>query len=233
MSNQSTSEAVEMDVIKEHDSKPSTAPEAQTESLDDESAENRKSLFRRSTGSKKRYKRARMPSSSSLHSLVSILKPNSNSDQRSAPNVSFGEDYNDINIDASKNSLSVNLNPSIGESSSQFQIDGDESFRVPGGSFSTQTSTIGFRASFFSVLEKLGVWRSQDLYKTPPVVIETKFPSDRKKSRNSVTSLYFRTLYGGKYPTSIYNIFFYRIQWQLVAKHIRHFELECETKLNR
>lgn len=139
-----------------------------------------------------------MSSSSSLHSLVSILKP-TDADQRSVPNVSFGDEYNGMKSGMSKNSLSVNLNPSIGETSSQFQMEGDESFRVPGGSFSTQTSTIGFRASFFSVLEKLGVWRSQDLYKAPPNPPEIKLPNERKMPRNSITSLYFRTVYGGKY----------------------------------
>lgn len=189
-----------MDFITESNSKPSSAPVHSIESAENESG-NQNSLFRRSTGSKKRRRRARMSSSSSLHSLVSILKP-TDSDQRSAPNVSFGEDYNDINIGVSKNSLNVNMNPSIGETSSQFQygMEGEESFRVPGGSFSTQTSTIGFRASFFSVLEKLGVWRSQDLYKSSQnAASETKFPSERKNVRNSVTSLYFRAIYGGKY----------------------------------
>lgn len=189
---------VEMDVICEHDNKPSTAP-VQSEPSDDDS--NRTKLHRRSTGSKKRHKRARMASSSSLHSLVSILKPN-NADQRSVPNVSFGaDDHNDIQIGVSKDSLNINMNPSLGETSSQvyYGMDGEPSFRVPGGSFSTQTSTIGFRASFFSVLEKLGVWRSQDLYKAAQTVTEAKVQPDRKKSRASVTSLYFRSLYGGKY----------------------------------
>lgn len=187
-------EAVEMEFMNEHENKPSTAPN------EGENLDNQKSLVRRSTGSKKRHKRAQMSSSSSLHSLVSILKP-TNADQRSVPNVSFGDDYNDINLGVSRNSLSVNMNPSLDEASSQLQynLDGEGSFRIPGGSFSTQTSTIGFRSSFFSVLEKLGVWRSQDLYKTTQNASEIKLPTERKKSRHSVTSLYFRTVYGGKY----------------------------------
>lgn len=192
------SESLEMEVINENDhSKPSSAPPPSIDHRKDDEV-NRKALFRRSTGSKKHRRRpSRMSSSSSLHSLMSILKP-ANSDQRSAPNVSFGNDYNDINIGVSKNSLSVNMNPSIGETSSQFHyaMEGEGSSRAPGGSFSTQTSTIGFRASFFSVLEKLGVWRSQDLYKAAG---EAKAPAERKVTRNSVTSLYFRTVYGGKY----------------------------------
>jgi hypothetical protein len=97
------------------------------------------------------------------------------------------------------------MNVSIGETSSQFHyaMEGEGSLRATGGSFSTQTSTIGFRASFFSVLEKLGVWRSQDLYKTSQSASETKFPPDRKTARSSITSLYFRTLYGGKYKHEI------------------------------
>lgn len=188
-----------MEVIVENDNhKPASAP-ANNSQTDDPTI-NRKSLFRRSTGNKKNTKRTRMSSSSSLHSLVSILKP-SDADQRSVPNVSFGDDYNSMKTGVSKNSINTNLNQSIGESSSQFQIECDESYRVPGGSFSTQTSTIGFRASFFSVLEKLGVWRSQDLYKAPANVLEPK-PPERKTARSSITSLYFRTIYGGKYEDS-------------------------------
>lgn len=192
-----TSETVEMEVIIENDShKPSSAPVNNNEPNDP--TINRKSLFRRSTGNKKNSRRSRMSSSSSLHSLVSILKP-SDADQRSVPNVSFGDEYNSMKTGVSKNSIITNLNQSIGETSSQFQIECDESYRVPGGSFSTQTSTIGFRASFFSVLEKLGVWRSQDLYKAPPNNSESKAPPERKTARSSITSLYFRTIYGGKY----------------------------------
>lgn len=189
-----SSETLQMDAMKD-DRKPSSA--APTLEIPSEDPTTKSELFRRSTGSKKRRRPSRMSSSSSLHSLVSILKP-SNSDQRSAPNVSFRNEYNDIGV--SKNSISVNMNPSFGETSSQFQyaMDGEVSLRAPGGSFSTQTSTIGFRASFFSVLEKLGVWRSQDLYKTSQNSSEQKFPCDRK-GRSSVTSLYFRTVYGGKY----------------------------------
>lgn len=197
------SDVVEMNAINinESDSKPTSAPiQPLTES--NNVAEHQKSLIRRSTGSKKR--KAKISSSSSLHSLVSILKP-TDSDQRSAPNVSFGDDYNDINVGVSKNSLSVNMNPSIGETSSQYHytMEGEESFRIPGGSFSTQNSTIGFRASFFSVLEKLGVWHSQEIYKATQNANETKIPSDRKTARSSITSLYFRTIYGGKYNQKI------------------------------
>lgn len=182
-----------MEVINEHDPKPGSAPAHDGEEIDP------KALSRRSTGSRKQRRKPRMPSSSSLHSLVSSLKP-SDAEQRSTPNVSFGDDYNDISIDVSKNSLNVNTNPSIGETSSQFHyvMEGEGSFQVPGGSFSTQNSTIGFRASFFSVLEKLGVWRSQDLYRTSQSASEAKLPPDRK-GRSSITSLYFRKLYGGKY----------------------------------
>lgn len=190
------SEMVEMKVIVENDkSTPVEIHEPKDATI------NRKSLFRRSTGNKKQTIKSKMSSSSSLHSLVSILKPNDADQQRSVPNVSFGDEYNALNTGVSKNSLSVNMNPSIGETSSQlhYQLEGDESFRVPGGSFSTQTSTIGFRASFFSVLEKLGVWRSQDLYKAPTIAAEMKLPPDRKTARSSITSLYFRTVYGGKY----------------------------------
>jgi hypothetical protein len=184
-------------IIENDNQKPSSAPPDIIQPTID-----RKSLFRRSTGNKNNSNKAKMSSSSSLHSLVSILKPN-DSDQRSVPNVSFGDKYNDMKAGNSKNSLSVNLNPSIGETSSQYQMECDESFRVPGGSFSTQTSTIGFRASFFSVLEKLGVWRSQDLYKASPNPPEARLPPERKTTRSSITSLYFRTIYGGKYINKV------------------------------
>lgn len=198
---QNSVDAVEMIIINENDIKPSSAP-SQALGTNRNESRRQESLIRRSTGSKR--KKRKMPSSSSLHSLVSILKPTADSNQRSTPNVSFCDEYNDILVGMSKNSLSVNMNPSIGETSSQFNytMEGEESFRVPGGSFSTQNSTIGFRASFFSVLEKLGVWRSQDLYKTPPAASESKFPSIRKTARNSITSLYFRTVYGGKYHST-------------------------------
>lgn len=232
-----TSDTVEMKVIIENDNhKPSSAPVEINEPKD--ATINRKSLFRRSTGNNKNSKKSKMSSSSSLHSLVSILKPN-DADQRSVPNVSFGDNYNDMKAGVSKNSLNVNLNPSIGETSSQFQIEGDESFRVPGGSFSTQTSTIGFRASFFSVLEKLGVWRSQDLYKAPPILTEIKLPPERKTTRSSITSLYFRTVYGGKYKkthkrrvesstNSNFNSNLLQSTMSVIAV-----ELECEKIFNR
>ena len=223
------SDIVEMNAIHENDSKPSSAP-SQSLTEDNNVVGRQKSFIRRSTGSKK--KRTKMSSSSSLHSLVSILKP-TDSDQRSAPNVSFGDDYNDIvNVGVSKNSLSVNMNPSIGETSSQYHytMEGDESFRIPGGSFSTQNSTIGFRASFFSVLEKLGVWRSQDVYKASQNANETKIPSDRKTARNSITSLYFRTIYGGKYNHKVKS----KSTFNNNLLQSITFELECEKLyLNR
>lgn len=197
MSHQKSFDAFEMEVIKENNRKPSSAPAAKLELPNNDPAKSSE-LFRRSTGSKKRRRPSRMSSSSSLHSLVSILKP-SDSDQRSAPNVSFRNEFSDMGT--SKNSISVNMNPSLGETSSQFHyaMDGEVSLRATGGSFSTQTSTIGFRASFFSVLEKLGVWRSQDLYKAPQISTEQKLPPEKKGRINSITSLYFRALYGGKY----------------------------------
>lgn len=216
------SDIVEMNAIDESDSKPSSAP-SQSLTEDNNVAGRQKSLIRRSTGSKKR--KAKMSSSSSLHSLVSILKP-TDSDQRSAPNVSFGDDYNDINVGVSRNSLSVNMNPSLGETSSQYHytMEEEENFRIPGGSFSTQNSTIGFRASFFSVLEKLGVWRSQDVYKASQNVNETKVPPDRKTARNSITSLYFRTIYGGKYNHKVKS----KSTFNNNLLQSITFELECE-----
>lgn len=193
MAQQKSFDALEMKDIKKNNDKPSSAPAARLELPSNDSTKSE--LFRRSTGSKKRRRPSRMSSSSSLHSLVSILKPSA-SDQRSAPNVSFSSEYNNIGI--SKNSISVNMNPSMGETSSQFAMDGEVSLRAAGGSFSTQTSTIGFRSSFFSVLEKLGVLRSQDLYKASQNSSEQKFQSERKR-RSSIASLYFRALYGGKY----------------------------------
>jgi hypothetical protein len=221
-----THETVEMEVIIENDNlKPSSAPVEIVQPKD--ATINRKSVFRRSTGNKNHSKKSQMSSSSSLHSLVSILKP-TDADQRSVPNVSFGDKYSDMKPGVSKNSLSVNLNPSIGETSS-YQMEGDESFRVPGGSFSTQTSTIGFRASFFSVLEKLGVWRSQDLYKAPSIPIEARLPPDRKTARSSITSLYFRTVYGGKYrhgvESSTNSIFDSNLLQSTMSVVV---ELECE-----
>lgn len=200
MSDRKGAETHDVDVTTGNDkSKPASAPPPQQTETSNATI-NRKLLFRRSTGSKRRQTRKRMSSTSSLHSLASILKP-THSDQRSVPNVSFSDEYNDVKVEESKDSLNATRNPSIGESSSQlhYTLDNEESFRVHGGSFSTQASTIGFRSSFFSVLEKLGVWRSQDLYKPKPSTSEEKFTSERKTARNSITSLYFRTLQGGKY----------------------------------
>lgn len=153
-----------------------------------------KALQRRSTGSRKiaRKKTKRMGSSSSLHSLVSILKPPDcdQQQQRSISNVSFGHEnsYNETDMKCS------------GDDNNRNDIEIDENFihNINGrGSLSTTHSTIGFRASFFSLLEKLGVYRSQEIYKQPTVT-EIKTSTDRRTNRNSITSLYFRTIYGGK-----------------------------------
>lgn len=197
-----------MEVISESDRKPSSAPD-QNDETQDVGELPQKCLFRRSTGSKRNRRKTRMSSSSSLHSLVSILKP-TDADQRSVPNVSFGEEKSDDYKNDGVSKSSLNVNPSIGEASAHFYAMevGESSYRLPGGSFSTQNSTIGFRSSFFSVLEKLGVWRSQDLYKATTSVSETKFPPDRKTGRSSVTSLYFRAIYGGKYEKKIFHDIF-------------------------
>ena len=149
----------------------------------------RKALHRRSTGNcKHKRKSIKMPSSSSLHSLVSILKPSTDSNRRSVPNVSFDEEYNNIKLSESKSSvIDDKTNPSFDDSTSQYHsaIDGADvgCFKPMNnhaeGSISTQqSSTIGFRASFFSVLEKLGVLRSEDLYKTPTT--DSRFTSDKR-----------------------------------------------------
>ena len=203
--------AVEVNVLQRHDEKPMSAPPVQvTPAID------RKSLFRKSTSNRKDRRKTKLQSCTSLHSLVSTLNP-SITDQRSAPNVtqvsrdnSSVDDYNDISINISKNSLNVTLNPSIDDSSQfQYGLESEENLRIPGGSFSTQTSTIGFRASFFSVLEKLGVWRSQEIYKPSQTTNELRFQPSSKPQRSSVTSLYFRTIYGGKYykNSSLYTFF--------------------------
>lgn len=168
----------------------------------------RKALHRRSTGNcKHKRKSIKMPSSSSLHSLVSILKPSTDSNRRSVPNVSFDEEYNNIKMSESKSSvIDDKTNPSFDDSTSQYHsaLDGGDAgcFKSMNnhaeGSISTQqSSTIGFRASFFSVLEKLGVLRSEDLYKAPAT--DSRFTSDKRIGRNSVSSLYFRAVYGGKF----------------------------------
>lgn len=79
----------------------------------------------------------------------------------------------------------------------EFDMDGSSVAHVGRGSLSTTHSTIGFRASFFSLMEKLGVYRSQEIYK-PSIAAEVKPSTDRRTTRNSITSLYFRKLYGGK-----------------------------------
>ncbi|CRK86707.1 CLUMA_CG000540, isoform A [Clunio marinus] len=196
MTSKVSSESVEMELIKNENSslKPLSAPPLKL-TKNDENVENKNVLFRRSTGSKKQRRKAQIPSSSSLHSLVPILKA-SNSDQRSVPNVSFDDESKGLGV--SKNSLFVTIDRSIGETSSQFNdtTEGGESSQNREESFSTQTSSIGFRASFFSVLEKLGVLRSQDLYKPSLNSNDTKLPPERKTARSSITSLYMRTFYG-------------------------------------
>lgn len=199
---------MEMNDLNENinDNPPSSAINQSTNNSKDDQEIDRKSLFRSSTGSKHRKIKhhSRISSSSSLHSLVSILKPvnPSHAEQRSVPNVSFGDCYNDINVRVSKNSLIANQSNC---SASQFNDGlemGEGSHRI--GSISTQTSTIGFRASFFSVLEKLGVLKSQDLYKSSQNTSEQKFPiSEHRTARSSITSLYYRTFYGGKYHSKI------------------------------
>lgn len=79
----------------------------------------------------------------------------------------------------------------------ELDIGESSTVHVGRGSLSTTHSTIGFRASFFSLLEKLGVYRSQEIYK-PTINADVKPSMDRRTTRNSITSLYFRKLYGGK-----------------------------------
>jgi hypothetical protein len=227
--------------------KPHSAPAASTAfdtKLQRDKPIYRKSLLRRSIKIHKNKKiLTEMPSSASLHSLVSILKPtcSDQNQQRSEPNVSFknkndyrkneesiknyddddDDDDDDVNENihaVSKSSINANtITPSIDNSTSQlnYTIECDEfsTKAIPNGSLSTQMSTIGFRASFFSVLEKLGVWRSQDLYKptSSQNPSEIRFTTTTSKSNNnnnnaehhttgrsSITSLYFRKLHGGK-----------------------------------
>ena len=182
------------------DEKSSSAPSSHLSGShlnDDEENSQKKKIFRNSSGShrKSNKKHTKMPSSSSLHSLVSILKQYDNTQihQQSVPNVSFEEKFTN-----SKACTNISCNNST--SQLQYTIDGDENLKsVINGSISTQTSTIGFRASFFSVLEKIGIWRSQDLYKTTPSSANDIkfFTSERRTARNSVSSLLYRTLHGG------------------------------------
>lgn len=197
----------------------------------------RKALHRRSTGNcKHKRKSIKMPSSSSLHSLVSILKPSTDSNRRSVPNESFDDEYNEIKLRESKSSvIDDKTNPSYDDSTSQYHsaLDGGEagSFKPINnhaeGSISTQqSSTIGFRESFFSVLEKLGVLRSEDLYKAP-AQSDSRFTSDKRIGRNSVSSLYFRAIYGGKFNNFIkFNDFFYDILRKY--KVVLTFLLRCQ-----
>ena len=161
-----------------------------------------KTSHRRSTENYKHRRKSRMPSSSSLRSLSSILKPSTHSDQYC---VSFVDELKREND--SKTSISdEKITNFFSESSSQFHsaIENNadaESFKpmnvVAEGSVSTQqSSTTGLRASFFYVLEKLGVIRSEE--KTT-AASEIKAPSERRLTRNSVASLYYRTFHGGKF----------------------------------
>lgn len=183
----------------------SKALRPQQDADDDETNGHRKTIFRSatSTGSHKydkKKKHSKMPSSSSLHSLVSILKQDESTQiqQQSVPNVSFvDENFPQEKLKASKSS--VNLSCENSTSHLQYTMDiGDNIKSVHNGSISTPSSTVGFRASFFSILEKIGIWRSQDLYKTTSAsASEIKcFTSERRAARNSVSSLLFRTFHG-------------------------------------
>lgn len=193
------------------ENKPSSAPIKNSDGV----RIDRKALHRRSTGNcKHKRKSIKMPSSSSLHSLVSILKPYTDSNRRSVPNVSFDDKYNEIKLRESKSSvMDDKTNPSFDDSASQYHsaLDGGDtgSFKPINnnaeGSIISQSSTIGFRASFFSVLEKLGVLRSEDLYKAPPS--DSRFTTDKRIGRNSVSSLYFRAVYGGNFISKLTTIF--------------------------
>lgn len=167
---------------------PSSTDEAVSRQDDDKIAHD-KMLQRRSTGSRKqtRKRTKRMGSSSSLHSLVSILKPPDGSQQRSVSNVSFGQDFEMKRDDEDTGATNEE----------ELDIDDGSAVHAARGSLSTTQSTIGFRASFFSLLEKLGVYRSQEIYK-PTIPAEARPSQDRRTNRNSITSLYFRKLYGGK-----------------------------------
>jgi hypothetical protein len=186
--------------VKKMLQKPSSAPVRLVEGIN----MNRTALQRRSTGNcKRKQKSIKMPSSSSLHSLVSILKATpTDTNQRSVPNVSFDSDCNEIKL-----SDSVNDEKTTKDEHIAVECDGPINSHAE-GSFSTQqSSTIGLRASLFSVLTKLGVWRSEDLYKAP--ASDGKFPSDKRTARSSVTSLYLRSLYGGN-EKYYFDTFFFR-----------------------
>lgn len=169
---------------------------------------NRKVSHRRSTGNcKQKQNSIKISPSSSLQSLTSILKPSSHSNlQQSAPNVSFDDERNRVVKSRSISKSSVNDKKTT-DNLSQYQTAAEkngENFKsinmlAADGSLSTQQSTaIGFKASFFSVLEK--VWRrsQSNIYKAPTSEIKT---SERHTARNSIASLYFRTFHGGKFFT--------------------------------
>lgn len=190
------SENVELEVLGVEDNdKPSSAPVISQEVQ-------KRSLSRKST-SHRRKKRSQTKSCTSLQNIAGILK-HSTSDLHSEPylyssNKNETEDYNEISFNMSQNSSKNNLDPSNDADLSQFQgLESEGSYhenvREPTGSFSTQTSTIGFRASFFSVLEKLGVWRNVE---QPPMQDRT-FDND-PPNRHSITSIFFHSLYGGNF----------------------------------
>lgn len=203
------SENILLKRLESSNEKPSSAPSTSKYFHRDENCKENKSLEGRILSARHstkvyRNKHQKMPSSSSLHSLVSILKQPSMQDesqhQRSVPNVSFVNNDND----AKSNLSTSNTNASIDNSTSQLQytIEGDEltTKSIPDGSVSTHTSTIGFRASFFSFFEKLGVkHHSQDFYRTSIPTQSHDASRISNGGRNSVTSLFFRTIYGGNY----------------------------------
>lgn len=159
---------------------------------------NRKALYRRSTGNcKQKRKSIKMPSSSS--SLISILKPSNTSDEGGGdtiPNLSFDDEYSEIKDVSNQNE------PSPIES--VVVIDGRGGEGVENLTSQQSSSSVGFRLSFFTVLEKLGVFRTEDLYKTQSS--DSRFPATTtterrigRNSRNSISSLYYRAIYGGKF----------------------------------
>lgn len=180
---------------------PSSAKDARLQHSDDDEVAHRKTISRNLSATHRhdKKKHSKMPSSSSLHSLVPILKQYDKTQihLQSTPNVSFEDDFDNENNKKFQSSTNVSCDNST--SHLQYTIEGDESLKaIPNGSISTQTST-GFSASFFSILEKIGLWRSQDLHKTTPTSTnETKYgTSERRTARNSVSSLLYRTLNGG------------------------------------
>lgn len=198
-----TIESLELEVLGGDDcDKPASAPVV-TQGIQ------RRSVFRRST-SHRRKRKSKTQSCASLQNIAGILK-HSTSDPHSEPylcssNDHQAEDYNDNSVSMSKNSSNNNL-PSNDATSSQYHgMESEESYRVPTGSFSTQTSTIGFRASFFSVLEKLGVWRNVE----QPQMQERTFDKE-PPNRHSITSIFFHSLYGGNFINIFGRLLIYQL----------------------